>query len=213
MATQTNSCTRIMAHSHTPQKKPNEKNHVSHEEAIAAVKTLLAWSGDNPDREGLQETPSRVVKAFGEYFAGYQQDPATVLAKTFSSMNNYQDLILLKDIPFTSHCEHHIQPFYGHCHIAYYPKEAILGISKLARLVDIFAKRLQTQESLTMQIAHSLQTHLNPKGCAVFIKASHQCMRLRGVKKSNSELITFAFTGIFEQDKELKKDFFSLLES
>lgn len=202
-----------MPNSRQPRNNITQKTHVSYKEAQEAVKTLLIWAGDNPEREGLQETPSRVVKAFGEYFSGYQQDPASILAKTFSSMHDYQDLVILKDIPFTSHCEHHIQPFHGYCHVAYYPKGAILGISKLARLVDIYAKRLQTQESLTMQIAHNLQTHLDPKGCAVFIKAQHQCMRLRGVKKQDSELITFKFTGVFEQQEQLKNHFFSLINS
>ena len=161
-----------------------EENKPSRDEAEEAVRTLIKWTGDNPDREGLIETPKRVVKAFEEYFAGYYQDPKNILEKTFSETSNYQEFVMLKDIDFRSHCEHHLAPIIGKASIAYLPNECVVGISKLARIVDVFTKRLQTQETMTAEIANSIQLHLKPKGVAIYLSAEHHCMSSRGVKKA-----------------------------
>ena len=189
-----------------------EKNKPSREEAEEAVRTLIKWTGDNPDREGLIETPKRVVKAFEEYFAGYYQDPKNILEKTFSETSNYQDFVLLKDIDFRSHCEHHLAPIIGKASIAYLPNDCVVGISKLARIVDVFTKRLQTQETMTAEIANSIQMHLKPKGVAIYLSAEHHCMSSRGVKKAHVDMVTTHFTGSFKDDKVLKERFFSSLK-
>ena len=189
-----------------------EKNKPSREEAEEAVRTLIKWTGDNPDREGLIETPKRVVKAFEEYFAGYYQDPKNILEKTFSETSNYQDFVLLKDIDFRSHCEHHLAPIIGNASIAYLPNDCVVGISKLARIVDVFTKRLQTQETMTAEIANSIQMHLKPKGVAIYLSAEHHCMSSRGVKKAHVDMVTTHFTGSFRDDKALQERFFSSLK-
>ena len=189
-----------------------EKNKPSREEAEEAVRTLIKWTGDNPDREGLIETPKRVVKAFEEYFAGYYQDPKNILEKTFSETSNYKDFVLLKDIDFRSHCEHHLAPIIGKASIAYLPNDCVVGISKLARIVDVFTKRLQTQETMTAEIANSIQMHLKPKGVAIYLSAEHHCMSSRGVKKAHVDMVTTHFTGSFKDDKALQERFFSSLK-
>ena len=189
-----------------------EENRPSRDEAEEAVRTLIKWTGDNPDREGLIETPKRVIKAFEEYFAGYYQDPKNILEKTFSETSNYQEFVMLKDIDFRSHCEHHLAPIIGKASIAYLPNDCVVGISKLARIVDVFTKRLQTQETMTAEIANSIQLHLKPKGVAIYLSAEHHCMSSRGVKKAHVDMITSHFTGSFKDDKALQERFFSSLK-
>ena len=189
-----------------------EENKPSRDEAEEAVRTLIKWTGDNPDREGLIETPKRVVKAFEEYFAGYYQDPKNILEKTFSETSNYQEFVMLKDIDFRSHCEHHLAPIIGKASIAYLPNNCVVGISKLARIVDVFTKRLQTQETMTAEIANSIQLHLKPKGVAIYLSAEHHCMSSRGVKKAHVDMVTTHFTGSFKDDKALQERFFSSLK-
>ena len=183
----------------------------SREEAMRAVKTLIAWAGDNPDREGLIETPKRVVKAYEEFFEGYKIDPIEILSKTFEEVEGYDEMVLIKNIRLESHCEHHIVPILGKAHVAYMPKKRVVGISKIARLVDVFAKRLQIQETLTSQIAETLQSVLDPLGVAVLIDASHQCMTTRGVHKPESSTVTKKMTGIFKEDKILQSQFMELI--
>ena len=189
-----------------------EDRRPSREEAEEAVRTLIRWAGDNPNREGLIETPKRVVKAYEEYFSGYKKNPKSILEKTFSETGDYKDFVLLKNINFESHCEHHIAPIIGKASIAYFPNNCIVGISKLARIVNVFAKRLQTQETMTSEIANCIQLHLNPKGVAVQIIAEHQCMISRGVHKSNVGVITTHFLGEFNENSEAKKRFLSSLK-
>ena len=183
----------------------------SREEAMRAVKTLIAWAGDNPDREGLIETPKRVVKAYEEFFEGYKIDPTEILSKTFEEVEGYDEMVLIKNIRLESHCEHHIVPILGKAHVAYMPKKRVVGISKIARLVDVFAKRLQIQEKLTSQIAETLQSVLDPLGVAVLIDASHQCMTTRGVHKPESSTVTKKMIGIFKEDKILQSQFMELI--
>ena len=183
----------------------------SREEAMRAVKTLIAWAGDNPDREGLIETPKRVVKAYEEFFEGYKIDPTEILSKTFEEVEGYDEMVLIKNIRLESHCEHHIVPILGKAHVAYMPKKRVVGISKIARLVDVFAKRLQIQETLTSQIAETLQSVLDPLGVAVLIDASHQCMTTRGVHKPKSSTVTKKMIGIFKENKILQSEFMELI--
>ena len=173
----------------------------SREEAEKAVETLIKWAGDDPSREGLRETPKRVVNAFNEFFSGYNESPENYLSKTFEDVQGYEDIVMLKDISFHSHCEHHMVPIIGKVHLAYIPTKKVVGISKLARVVDIFAKRLQTQETMTQQIANCIEKSLKPKGVAVYIEAFHQCMTTRGVHKPNVSTITSCFLGEFKSDK------------
>ncbi len=180
------------------------------EEAEEAVRTLLAWTGDDPDREGLLDTPKRVVKAYEEFFSGYDEDPVKSLAKTFEEVGGYDDIVMLRDIDLNSHCEHHMIPFIGKAHIAYFPTEKVVGISKLARVVEIYSRRLQTQETMTAQISETIEQALKPKGTAVMIEAVHQCMSLRGIQKPNVATITTQFTGTFK-DIEQQKRFLSLI--
>lgn len=168
-------------------------------EAEAAVRTLIAWAGDDPAREGLVDTPKRVVRAYEELFAGYDTDPADVLDRVFSEVAGYDDMVLVKDIPFASHCEHHMVPFLGRAHIAYFPAGGVVGLSKLARLVEIYARRLQTQETMTAEITTALEAALTPKGVAVMIEAEHLCMSMRGVAKAGATTITTRFTGRFRE--------------
>ena len=180
---------------------------VSREEAEKAVETLIKWAGDDPSREGLRETPKRVVKAFNEFFSGYTESPDDYLSKTFEDVQGYEDIVMLKDISFHSHCEHHMVPIIGKAHLAYIPTKKVVGISKLARVVDIFAKRLQTQETMTQQIANCIEKSLKPKGVAVYIEALHQCMTTRGVNKPNVSTITSCFLGEFKSDKSMGQRF------
>jgi GTP cyclohydrolase IA len=184
----------------------------SREQAEEAVRTLLLWAGENPDREGLIDTPSRVVKSYNELFAGYAQDPIKVLETTFDEAGGYDEVIALTNIEFNSHCEHHMLPVIGRAHIAYLPNHRVIGLSKLARLVDVFANRLQIQERMTAQVADTLQEVLKPRGVAVVIEAHHQCMSMRGVKKSNGMMKTSRMLGAFRDDPETRREFLSLIE-
>jgi GTP cyclohydrolase I len=181
------------------------------EEAEAAVRTLIAWAGDDPTREGLLETPARVTKAYGELFAGYDQEAGTVLAKTFKEVGGYDDLVLVKGIPFYAHCEHHMVPFFGQAHIAYLPHDGVVGLSKLARLVEVYARRLQTQETMTAQIIDAINENLGPRGAAVMLEAEHMCMTMRGVKAHDVKTVTHRFTGVFAEDRQEQDRFFAMV--
>ena len=178
----------------------SNKDLITDQQAEEAFKTILKWIGEDPNREGLLETPKRVIKAFKEYFKGYNQDPIKDLQKTFGDVDGYDDMVVEKNITFESHCEHHMAPIIGIAHVAYIPKSKVVGLSKLARTVEIFSKRLQTQERLTMQIAKTLMTGLDAKGVAVTLDASHQCMTMRGIKKEKATTITNYFLGSFKED-------------
>ena len=173
---------------------------ISDKDAEDAFRTILAWMGENPNREGLLETPKRVVKAFKEYFKGYKEDPNLVLDKTFGDVEGYDDMVVQKNISVQSHCEHHMAPIIGKAHVAYIPKERVVGLSKLARVVEVFSKRLQTQERLTMQIANTLMESLDAKGVAVTIDSTHQCMTMRGIKKEQASTVTNYYLGQFKED-------------
>ena len=181
------------------------------EEAEAAVRVLLRWAGDDPAREGLLDTPKRVVKAYEELFRGYEQDAEAHLATIFEEVEGYDDMVLVKDIPFTSHCEHHMVPFVGKAHVAYFPAEGVVGLSKLARVVEVYARRLQTQETMTAQITDVIDNVLKPRGIAVLIEAEHMCMSMRGVRKHGSSTITTRFTGVFRDDPAEQARFFSMV--
>ena len=183
----------------------------SREEAMQAVKTLIAWAGDNPNREGLIETPKRVVDAYKEFFEGYKMNPDEILSKTFEEVEGYDEMVIIKNIRLESHCEHHIVPILGIAHVAYMPNKRVVGISKLARLVDVYAKRLQIQETLTSQIAETIQRVLDPLGVAVIIDASHQCMTTRGVHKPESSTVTSRMLGVFKTNENLKSEFMELI--
>jgi len=185
----------------------------SQEEAMDAVRTLIAWAGDDPKREGLLDTPKRVTKAYKEWFAGYDEDPVTYLSRTFDDVQGYDDIVMLKNIDVESHCEHHMAPFLGKAFVAYMPTRAVVGISKLARVVEIFAKRLQTQETMTAQICDAITESLAPMGVAVLIDAEHQCMSTRGVHHKDVTTITTQFTGVFKTDKDLRNRFLRLTEA
>ena len=196
-------------------KDTNDKNletkQVSDKQAEEAFRTILSWMGEDPNREGLLETPKRVVKAFKEYFKGYQEDPNKILDKTFGDVEGYDDMVVQKNISVQSHCEHHMAPIIGKAHVAYIPKERVVGLSKLARVVEVFSKRLQTQERLTMQIAHTLMSSLDAKGVAVTIDAAHQCMTMRGVKKESATTVTNYFTGQFKEDLSKQNRYLRLI--
>ncbi len=177
-----------------------ENNKVSDKEAEEAFKTILAWMGEDPNREGLLETPKRVVKAYKEYFAGYKEDPNKILDKTFGDVDGYDDMVIQKNISVQSHCEHHMAPIIGKAHVAYIPKDRVVGLSKLARVVEVFSKRLQTQERLTMQVAKTLMESLDAKGVAVTIDSTHQCMTMRGIKKEQASTVTNYYLGQFKDD-------------
>jgi GTP cyclohydrolase I len=174
--------------------------HPTQQDAEDAVRLLLRWAGDDPTREGLLDTPKRVATAYRELFGGYDQSPEEVLGRTFEEVGGYDDMVLVKDIPFYSHCEHHMVPIIGKAHVAYLPKGRVLGLSKIARLVEVFGRRLQTQESMTAQIAHSIQDVLQPRGVAVMIEAEHLCMAMRGIQKQGSTTLTTTFTGEFQSN-------------
>ena len=181
------------------------------EDAADAVRTLIRWAGDDPAREGLSETPGRVVRAFDEWFSGYREDPSSILSKTFEETDGYDEMVVLRNIRFTSHCEHHIAPIVGRAHIGYLPTRRVVGISKLARLVDVYARRLQIQEKMTAQIANTINDILEPQGAAVVIEASHQCMTTRGADKPGSTLITSQMTGAFRDDASTRREFLSAI--
>jgi len=181
-----------------------DRNKVSDQEAEEAFKTILAWMGEDPSREGLLETPKRVVKAFKEYFGGYNEDAGKILDKTFGDVEGYDDMVVEKNISVTSHCEHHMAPIVGTAHVAYIPKDRVVGLSKLARVVEVFSKRLQTQERLTMQVAQALMKSLDAKGVAVTIDAAHQCMTMRGIKKERATTVTNYFLGQFKEDLSIQ---------
>ena len=196
---------------HTESTKVN-KNKPSREEAMEAVKTLISWAGDDPSREGLIETPKRVVNAYEEFFAGYELDASKVLGKIFEDVNGYDDIVFLRDINIETHCEHHMVPILGKAHVAYLPNKKVVGISKLARVVEIFAKRLQTQETMTMQVINTIDNVLEPHGTAVMIDAKHQCMTTRGINKPNVSTVTTKFSGLFSEDPELRNRFMQLIK-
>ena len=181
------------------------------EQAEKAVKTLIEWAGDDPTREGLVETPKRVAKAYEQFFEGYDLDPEEILRKTFEEVEGYDEMVIVKDIRLESHCEHHIVPILGKAHIGYIPNNRVVGISKLARIVDVFGKRLQTQETMTSQIANVIQKVLDPKGVAVVIDASHQCMTTRGVHKPESSTVTSAMKGVFKDNAVTRNEFLSFV--
>jgi len=177
---------------------------VSDKEAEEAFKTILTWMGEDPKREGLLETPKRVIKAFKEYFGGYSEDPNKILDKTFGDVEGYDDMVVQKNVSVQSHCEHHMAPIIGIAHVAYIPNERVVGLSKLARVVEVFSKRLQTQERLTMQIAQTIMKSLDAKGVAVTIDSTHQCMTMRGIKKENATTVTNYFLGQFKEDLSIQ---------
>ena len=183
----------------------------SREEAEEAVRTLLRWAGDDPRREGLLETPARVTRSYEEYFEGYDIDPLELLQRTFEETDGYDEMVLLKDIRFVSHCEHHMAPIIGHAHIAYLPRNRVVGISKLARVVEAYARRLQIQEKMTAQIANTIEEVLEPKGVAVVVEAAHQCMTTRGVHKSGVSMVTSRMLGGFRKNASTRREFLALI--
>ena len=184
----------------------------SRKQAEEAVRTLIQWAGDNPDREGLVDTPARFVRAWDEYFSGYNEDPVDVLERTFQETGGYDEMVVLRDIQFFSHCEHHVVPIIGKVHVAYLPSSRVIGISKLARVVEIFARRLQIQEKLTAEIAKTIDEVLEPKGVGVVVQAQHQCMTTRGIKKSGVSMITSHMLGAFRDDSKTRREFLSFIE-
>jgi GTP cyclohydrolase I len=191
--------------------RPAAPGQPSRDEAEAAVRTLLLWAGDDPDREGLRDTPRRVIDAFKDYFSGYDADPADVLKRTFEETDGYDEMILLRDIRFESHCEHHLAPIIGRVHVAYLPHHRVVGISKLARIVDIYARRLQIQETMTAQIANTIAAILEPKGVAVVMEAVHHCMTTRGVHKPGVVMTTSRMLGAFREDAATRREFLAML--
>ena len=181
------------------------------DQAEAAARTLIAWIGDNPNREGLRETPKRLVKAFEQVFSGYRDSPEEVLDRTFGEIGNFDDLVVVRVIPFYSYCEHHMFPMVGRTHVAYFPVERVVGLSKIARVVDMYARRLQTQEHLTSQILSAIEENLKPRGVAVMIEAEHMCMAMRGVQKQGVSTVTTQFTGVFRDDPDEQVRFFKLV--
>ncbi len=185
----------------------------SREEAEEAVRTMILWAGDNPDREGLLDTPRRVVKAYQEFFAGYTEDPEDVLSRTFEEVEGYDDMVVIRDIDVESHCEHHMVPIIGKAHVAYLPDRKVVGLSKLARIVETFARRLQTQETMTAQIADAIEAALDPKGVAVIIDAAHQCMTTRGVYKRDAFTVTIQLRGAFKDDERMERRFLQAIRA
>ena len=185
----------------------------SMEEAKDAVRTLIAWAGDDPDREGLIETPDRVARAYQEFFAGYHDYPEEILSKTFEEVEGYDEMVIVRNIRLESHCEHHMVPILGIAHIGYIPNNRVVGISKLARIVDVFGKRLQTQETMTAQIADTISKVLKPKGVAVVVDAAHQCMTTRGIHKSETSTVTSKMTGAFQKNINTRNEFMALIHS
>ena len=196
----------------TTKKTIQQDNKPSREEAMKAVETLLRWAGEDPTREGLLDTPSRVVKSYEEYFSGYDKDAAAELSKTFEDIQGFDDMVLVRNIDFVSHCEHHMVPILGVAHVAYWPTERIVGISKLARIVDIYARRLVSQENMTRNIVNVIDEVLAPMGVAVMISANHQCMSTRGVNKGASSTVTSMFSGIFKDDMNVQRRFLEMIK-
>jgi GTP cyclohydrolase I len=196
---------------HSIKPAPAPVTRPSREEAEEAVRVLLRWAGDDPTREGLLDTPKRVTKAYGELFGGYREDARGHLERVFEEVEGYDDMVLVRDITFASHCEHHMVPFVGKAHIAYYPSEGVVGLSKLARVVDTFARRLQTQETMTAQITDAIDGVLKPRGIAVMIEAEHMCMSMRGIQKQGASTVTTQFTGVFRDDPSEQARFYTLL--
>jgi GTP cyclohydrolase I len=188
-----------------PERRPTRQ------EAEAAVRTLIRWAGDNPEREGLQDTPKRVAAAYEELYAGYAERPAEVLDRVFQEVEGYGDMVVVRDIPFHSQCEHHMLPFHGVVHVAYRPSAGVVGLSKLARIVEVFARRLQTQEGMTVQIAEAIDDVLKPRGVAVLADAEHMCMAMRGVRKAGARTLTTHFTGLFAEDPAEQVRFLTLV--
>ncbi len=184
---------------------------ISENQALEAVKTLIRWAGDNPEREGLKETPKRVIRSYKDFFSGYNSDPREILSKKFKEVDGYDEIIILKNIRLESHCEHHMVPFIGTAHVGYLPKNKVVGLSKLARLVEAFAKRLQIQEKLTAQIANAIDEVLQPKGVGVIIEASHLCVATRGIHKPDSKMVTSRMLGSFRDDPATRKEFLDLV--
>ncbi|MEG3617214.1 GTP cyclohydrolase I FolE [Magnetovibrio sp. PR-2] len=203
-----------MATNRKPLSVVNDDNsRPSRDEAEKAVRTLLQWAGDDPDREGLLDTPKRVVKAYEEYFQGYNADPEEILERTFEEVEGYDEMVLLKDIRFESHCEHHMAPIIGKAHVAYLPKNRVVGISKLARVVELYAQRLQIQEKMTAQVANAINDVLQPDGVAVVIEAAHQCMTCRGVHKPGVSMVTSKMVGAFREDDRTRREFLSMVNN
>ncbi|HLG88254.1 MAG TPA: GTP cyclohydrolase I FolE [Alphaproteobacteria bacterium] len=196
-----------------PQLEPAEaaKRRPSRAEAEAAVRTLILWAGDDPDREGLRATPERVVRSYEEFFAGYGLDPEEILARTFEETEGYDDMVVLRDIRFESYCEHHMVPVIGTAHVGYLPRNRVVGISKLARIIEIFSKRLQIQEKMTAQIASTIDRVLRPQGVAVVIQAEHQCMTTRGIHKPGVSMVTSQMIGVFRDNEATRKEFLSII--
>ena len=198
----------------TPKKPPQSDSHLgtaTREQAEAAVRTLMEWIGEDPDREGLLGTPGRVARAYRELFSGYGENPKEILRRTFEEVDGYDEMVVLRDIRFESHCEHHILPIIGRAHVAYLPSRRVIGISKLARIVDIYARRLQIQEKLTVQIADTIDEVLKPKGVAVVVEAAHECMTTRGVHKSGVSMVTSRMTGDFRSDASTRREFLNII--
>jgi GTP cyclohydrolase I len=183
----------------------------SREEAMQAVRTMIRWAGDDPEREGLKGTPGRVVRAYEEFFAGYAEDPVEILSRTFQEVSGYDEVVVLKDIPFESHCEHHMVPIIGKAHVGYLPDKRVIGISKLARVVEVFARRLQIQEKMTAEIAAAISRTLQPKGVAVVIEATHECMTTRGIHRPGVGMVTSQMNGVFRDDPSTRREFFALI--
>lgn len=193
------------------QRKATPATRPSREEAEAAVRTLLSYIGDDPSREGLIDTPKRVVRAYDELYSGYHKEVDGILDRVFEEVGGYKDVVVLRDIPFYSHCEHHMVPFVGKVHVAYYPSGGVVGLSKIGRVVDVFARRLQTQETLTAEIAGAIEAALKPRGVAVMVEAEHMCMAMRGIRKSGVTTVTTQFTGVFKDDATEQVRFVSLV--
>jgi GTP cyclohydrolase I len=196
---------------HAASKTAGKEPKVTQQQAEEAVRTLIRWAGDDPEREGLLGTPDRVARAYREFFAGYATDPASILKRTFEETDGYDEMIVLRDMRFESHCEHHLAPIIGRAHIAYLPRNRVVGISKLARLLDVYAKRLQIQEKMTAQIANTLNEVLQPRGVAVVIDASHQCMTTRGVHKPGTSMVTSRMLGAFRTDPSTRREFLAII--
>jgi GTP cyclohydrolase IA len=196
-----------------PSETDRQKSALSDADVEAAIRTILLWIGEDPERDGLRETPSRLRRTFEEHFAGYGQDPARILMKTFEETDGYDEMVVMRHIPFQSHCEHHFAPIIGHAWVAYVPSKRVVGISKLARLVESYAKRLQIQERMTAQIANTIETVLKPQGVGVVIKATHHCMTARGIKKEGSDMVTSRMLGCFRDNAMTRQEFLSLVNA
>lgn len=202
----------VKSHNRVVQKKLDVLTHrPAKSEAEEAVKILIRWAGDNPEREGLRGTPDRVIRSYDEFFAGYSQDPEKILRTTFEETEGYDEMVLLKDIEFESHCEHHMVPIIGRAHVAYLPKNRVVGISKLARVVEAYAKRLQIQEKMTSQIANTINTVLKPKGVAVVVEGKHECMGTRGIRKPAASMVTSTMLGAFRLDASTRREFLAFI--